>query len=72
VQGQRGGRFGQRNQLTSKLASEVYLGEIIEYMVTVSNGVDPLVCTPRPQPVYKGDAVILRFAIEHTIALIEE
>jgi iron(III) transport system ATP-binding protein len=59
------------NMLSGKLASEVYLGEIVEYVVTAANGSEILVRTPLVQPVDKGDAVTLRFPPEQTIALIE-
>ena len=69
--GQLGASAAVGNVLSGTLASEVYLGEIVEYVVTAANGSELLVRTPLAQPVDKGDAVTLRFAPDRTIALIE-
>jgi iron(III) transport system ATP-binding protein len=69
--GQTGALAAVGNVLSGKLASEVYLGEIVEYVVTAADGSEILVRTPLAQPVDKGDSVTLRFAPERTIALIE-
>jgi ABC-type Fe3+/spermidine/putrescine transport system ATPase subunit len=55
------------NRLAGHVMREIYLGEIIEYLVQVGGG-EILVRTPLGS-VSKGDAVILSFAAEHTVAL---
>ena len=55
------------NRLTGTVTREVYLGEIVEYLVAVAGG-ELLVRTPN-SAVAKGDAVTLMFAAEKTIAL---
>src|SRR5262249_42784403 len=55
------------NRLAGHVMREIYLGEIIEYLVQVGGG-EVLVRTPLGS-VGKGDAVILSFAAEHTVAL---
>ena len=55
------------NRLAGHVTREIYLGEIVEYLVQVGGG-EILVRTSLG-PVSKGDAVILSFAAEHTVAL---
>jgi ABC-type Fe3+/spermidine/putrescine transport system ATPase subunit len=55
------------NRLAGHVMREIYLGEIVEYLVQVGGG-EILVRTPLGS-VGKGDAVILSFAAEHTVAL---
>ena len=55
------------NRLTGQVTREIYLGEIVEYLVAVGGG-EILVRTPFGS-VAKGDAVTLTFPPECTIAL---
>ena len=58
------------NLLAGKVKREIYLGEIVEYLVAVEGG-DILVRTPLAPDVANGDAVSLAFPAERTIALTE-
>jgi len=60
-------RENATNRLAGHVMREIYLGEIVEYLVQVGGG-EILVRTPLGS-VSKGDAVILTFAAEHTVAL---
>ena len=58
------------NLLSGKVKREIYLGEIVEYLVAVHGG-EVLVRTPVSPDVAKGDAVTLSFPADRTIALME-
>jgi len=58
------------NLLAGKVKREIYLGEIVEYLVGVDGG-DLLVRTPVASDVANGDTVSLSFPAERTIALME-
>ena len=60
-------RADNTNRLAGHVTREIYLGEIAEYLVQVGGG-EILVRTPLGS-VSKGDAVILSFAADHTVAL---
>ena len=58
------------NCLAGKVKREIYLGEIVEYLVAVEGG-EMLVRTPLNADVANGDTVTLSFPAERTIALTE-
>ena len=55
------------NRLNGQVTREIYLGEIVEYLVAVSGG--ELLVRTQFGDVAKGDAVVLIFPAEQTIAL---
>jgi iron(III) transport system ATP-binding protein len=58
------------NSTTGQVTREIYLGEIVEYLIT-TGGSEILVRTLRGQAA-NGDPVTLSFAAEHTVALVQD
>jgi iron(III) transport system ATP-binding protein len=58
------------NRLNGQVTREIYLGEIVEYLVAISGG--ELLVRTQFGDVAKGDAVVLTFPAEQTIALAQE
>jgi ABC-type Fe3+/spermidine/putrescine transport system ATPase subunit len=57
------------NRLSGRVESEVYLGELMEYMVATEAGTDVLVRTPPNQRIAIGDRVRVSFVPEHAVAV---
>lgn len=64
-----GQRLGM-NRIKGTIKRETYLGEIVEYLVAVDGG-DLLVRTPLTLNVAGGDAVMLSFPPDRTVALLQ-
>jgi ABC-type Fe3+/spermidine/putrescine transport system ATPase subunit len=58
------------NRLLGHVTREIYLGEIVEYLVAV-NGGEMLVRTSVADTFAKGDAVTLSFPADRTVALLQ-
>jgi iron(III) transport system ATP-binding protein len=60
---------GADNQLTGRVASEVYLGELMEYVVDIDAGTEFLVRSQPGKRIAVGERVRLSFAAENTVAV---
>ena len=58
------------NRLMGRVESEVYLGELVEYVVATDAGAEFLVRTAPGKRIAIGERVRLSFAAEHTVAVI--
>jgi iron(III) transport system ATP-binding protein len=63
-----GAANGGTNVLKGRIARETYLGEIVEYLVAVEGG-ELLVRTPLTLDLAPGEAVMLSFPAERTVAV---
>ena len=59
----------ETNRLTGQVIREIYLGEIVEYLVQGGGG--EILVRTQFGGVSKGDSVILIFSAEHTVALVQ-
>jgi iron(III) transport system ATP-binding protein len=60
---------GDGNRLAGQVVSEIYLGELMEYVVATDVGTEMLVRTAPGKHIGVGDRVRLSFAPEHTVAV---
>jgi iron(III) transport system ATP-binding protein len=67
--GTESGLDGDRNRLAGRVVSEIYLGELMEYVVATDVGTEMLVRTAPGKHIGVGDRVRLTFAHEHTVAV---
>jgi ABC-type Fe3+/spermidine/putrescine transport system ATPase subunit len=57
------------NRLSGRVTSEIYLGEMVEYVVAVDGGAEFLVRTAAGRPIAVGERVRLSFAAERAVAV---
>jgi iron(III) transport system ATP-binding protein len=57
------------NRLSGRVESEIYLGELMEYMVATEAGTNVLVRTPPGQRITVGDRVRVSFVPENAVAV---
>ena len=69
--GAEAGGISAVNRIAGVVRNEIYLGEIIEYIVATDNGTEIVVRIPPGQDVGKDDKVLMHFPPEKTVALIE-
>jgi iron(III) transport system ATP-binding protein len=60
---------GAANSLSGRVVSEIYLGEMVEYVVAADSGAEFLVRTSAGRAIAVGERVRLSFAAEHTVAV---
>jgi len=60
---------GAVNRLMGRVESEIYLGELVEYVVATEIGAEFLVRTAPGKHIQIGERVRLSFAAEHTVAV---
>jgi iron(III) transport system ATP-binding protein len=60
---------GGVNCVCGRVESEIYLGELVEYVVAADCGAEFLVRTAAGRPIAVGERVRLSFAAEHTVAV---
>ena len=59
------------NRIEGHVRNEIYLGEIMEYIVVTDNGTEIVVRVPPDRDVAKDDKVVMHFPPASTVALIE-
>ncbi len=69
--GAEAGGISTVNRIAGVVRNEIYLGEIIEYIVTTDNGTEIVVRIPPGKDVGMDDKVLMHFPPENTVALIE-
>ena len=60
---------GSANRLDGRVESEIYLGELVEYVVATDAGAEFFVRTAPGKPIAIGERVRLSFAAENTVAV---
>ncbi|MCH8097888.1 MAG: ABC transporter ATP-binding protein [Proteobacteria bacterium] len=70
--GAEAGELSAVNRIAGVVRNEIYLGEIIEYMVATDNGTEIVVRTPPGKDIGKDDKVLMHFPPKNTVALIEK
>jgi len=60
---------GSANRLDGRVESEIYLGELVEYVVATDAGAEFFVRTAPGKPIAIGERVRLSFAAEDTVAV---
>jgi iron(III) transport system ATP-binding protein len=60
------------NRIDGVVRNEIYLGEIVEYIIATDNGTEIVVRIPPGKDIGRDDKVQMYFAPENTVALIED